>query len=218
MTRQPPPDITAPIVAITSPTDGSSTQAESITVTGTVSDPGQYPTGVAQVTVNGVPANLDVQAGTWSFSGFALAIGSATITARAVDNAGNASTQAVTITRVPPPDTQAPTITITSPANNFTSPDATITVTGTAIDEGPYASGVRQVLVNGQPATYDPATHQWTATGVALNEGPNTIQVVADDNAPSSNSSQASINVTRHTPDTQASDDLDHVADVGRYL
>src|SRR4030095_2816506 len=117
--------------------------------------------------------------------------------------AGNAATHVITITRVPPPDTQSPTITITSPTNNFTSPDATITVTGTAIDEGPYATGVRQVFVNGQLATYDPATHQWTATGIALNEGANTIQVVADDNAPASNSSQASINVTRPTPDTQ---------------
>jgi RHS repeat-associated protein len=202
--RQPPPDVTIPTLAITSPRDGYSTESETVTVSGTVFDPGQYASGVAQVTVNGATASLDTQAGTWTVSGIALAIGPTTITARAVDNAGNPATQSITINRTTPPDLQAPTITITSPNNGFITPDASITVTGTAIDEGAYATGVAHVLVNGQPANYDPGTHQWIATGVALNEASNTIQVFVGDNAPVPNSAQASINVTRHTPDTKA--------------
>ncbi|MBC8029832.1 MAG: Ig-like domain-containing protein [Pyrinomonadaceae bacterium] len=200
----PPPDTTAPSLNITSHTDNSTTPAETITVSGTVSDPGEYPSGVAQVTVNNVAASLDAQAGTWTLAGVALTVGPNTIIVRAVDNAGKDVTLTITINRAPPPDLQAPTLAITSPENNFISPDATITVTGTAVDEGPYATGVRRVTVNGQQATYDPATHVWTATGVALNEGPNTIQVLADDNATPTNTRDASISVTRHTPDTNA--------------
>jgi len=74
---------------------------------------------------------------------------------------------------------------------------------GTAIDEGAYATGVRRVVVNGQIASYDPATHQWIAADVPLNEGPNTIQVFADDNAPVPNPTETNVNVTRHTPDTR---------------
>src|SRR6185436_10481412 len=140
-----------------------------------------------------------------SIANVSLVVGPNTIEAYAVDQANNHSaTQTLHITRQPPADTISPTLTITSPANDSTTPDASITVTGTAIDQGPYASGVRKVLVNGQPAAYDPVTHQWTATGVSLNEGSNTIRVFADDNAAAPNPAETSINVFRRTPDTQA--------------
>jgi RHS repeat-associated protein len=203
VTRQPPSDTTAPTLAITAPADGLTTQAVTISISGTVSDPGQYASGVAQVTVNDQPVTLNLQAGTWTISDVALNVGPNTITARATDVAGNSAVpRTITVNRIS--DTQSPTITITSPLNDAVTPDASITVTGTAIDEGAYATGVRQVLVNNQVATYDPSTHQWIATGVPLNEGPNTIRVFADDNAAAPNPAERSINVIRRTPDTQA--------------
>src|SRR6185295_2244685 len=104
VTRQPPPDITAPTLAVTSPSDGSNTQAESITVSGTVSDPGQYPSGVAQVTVNGVPATID-SGSNWNLANVPLVVGTNSLAVHAVDNAGNATDLSVSVTRQPPPDT-----------------------------------------------------------------------------------------------------------------
>jgi cytoskeletal protein CcmA (bactofilin family) len=198
-----PQDTTPPTVAITSPTNNSSTDATSITVSGTVSDPGANATGVAQVTVNGAPATLNLQAGTWTIANVSLPnVGSNgnEISAVATDNAGNVS-QPSTIT-VNRQDTGAPTFSITEPANNFTTPNASITVRGSAIDEGANATGVSRVVVNGQQANYNPQNHEWTID-IQLSEGPNPISAYAEDNAsPVNRSTTVTINVNRHTPDT----------------
>jgi RHS repeat-associated protein len=201
--RVPPPDTTAPSLHVSTPSDGSSTQEETVTVSGTASDPGEFPSGVAQVTVNGRPATFDPQTGAWTLSGVGLVVGANRIDVRAVDNAGNATPQSINVTRVPPPDIVAPTVVIDAPAEGFVSPDETITVTGTAVDEGPYATGVRQVSVNGRPAVYDAATRRWTVTGVQLAEGANVVRAVAEDNSPAPNRGEAVVNVTRRTPDTR---------------
>lgn len=204
VTREEPPDTAPPNLSITSPADGSSTDAESITVSGAVSDSGTNASGVAQVTVNGASAAIDTQAGTWSLAGVALTLGDNTISVRATDHAGNEVVRVVHVTRVRPPDTQPPTLTITSPADGATVPDETITVSGTASDNGDNAAGVRTVTVNGTAATYDAATGHWSASGIALGEGANIITVVATDAAPAANSREARINVTRRTPDRDA--------------
>jgi RHS repeat-associated protein len=203
--RQPPADNTAPNLTITSPANDSHTESATTTVTGTVADPGQYPSGVAQVTVNGVPATINGDC-TWTRANVPLVQGPNSIVVIATDNAGNAGpAQTRTIHRDNLADTQAPTITITSPANNFTSSEATITVSGTATDEGANATGVRRIVVNGREATYDAVTHQWTITGVTLNEGANPIAAFAEDGAtPANRGDAAGIIVTLHTPDTKA--------------
>ncbi len=205
VTRQTPPDQTGPTLVVTEPTDGSHTQSETIVVSGSVADPGQYPSGVAQITVNGVTATINVDC-TWTLANVPLPIiGSNPVVVIAQDAAGNSTTRALTIHRDVPPDVLAPTVAITSPEPNFTSSAATITVTGTAMDDGAYATGVRRVVVNGQEANYDPLTHLWTATGISLNEGPNAIQAFAEDGATPPNRGDApGINVTLHTPDTKA--------------
>jgi len=199
-----PQDTTPPALTITSPANNSSTESSSITVSGTVSDTGANATGVAQVTVNGAPATINPQDGTWTIANVSLPnAGGNEITAVATDNAGNTS-QPVTITvnRQNPQDTTAPTISITSPSNNTQTPNASITVTGTANDEGANATGVSRVIVNGQQANYNPQNHQWTID-VSLSEGPNTIDAYAEDNAsPANRSTTATVNVTRRTPDT----------------
>ena len=81
-----------------------------------------------------------------------------------------------------PGDTTAPTVTITSPADQAPINNSSVTVTGTAVDPGIGASGVASVHVNGIPATYNPNTTIWTAN-VALTFGPNPITVTATDYA-----------------------------------
>jgi RHS repeat-associated protein len=201
VTRQEPPrDTTPPALSITSPSDGLSTQSETITVSGTVGDPAPNASGVAGVNVNGVAATRDVLAGTWSAAGVSLALGPNTITAHATDVAGNVSTKTVTVTREPvvPPDTQAPSVRITSPLDGDTLYDTPITVTGTAADEGSNATGVRRVVVNGVNAVYNAGANTWTASGVSLVEGSNVIKVEAEDaSTPTPNKGTAQISVTR---------------------
>lgn len=198
-----PQDTTPPAVTITTPTNGYTTEASSITVSGSVSDSGANATGVASVTVNNSPATLNPD-GTWTISNVSLpTIGSNDITVVATDNAGNASQPVtVTVTRQNSQDTTAPTISITSPANNVTTPNASITVTCTASDSGANATGVSRVVVNGQQASYDSQAQQWTAN-ISLTEGSNRIDAYAEDGAsPPNRSTTATIFVNRHTPDT----------------
>lgn len=196
-----PQDTTPPTVTITSPENNFTTEASSITVSGTVSDTGANATGVAQVTVNGAPATLNLP--DWTIPNVSLSLGSNVISVVATDNAGNTSAPAtITVTRQNPQDTTAPTISITSPSNNFTTANASVTVTGTATDEGANATGVSRVVVNGQQANYNAQTHQWTVD-ISLSEGSNPINAYAEDGAsPANRSATASISVTRHTPDT----------------
>lgn len=205
VTRQLPPDVTAPSVAITSPANNTTVADATITVSGTASDTGLGATGINRVMVNGVQAAYNSGTGTWTISGVQLNEGANTITATAFDNAPtpNSNQISITVTRFTP-DTAPPAVAITSPANNATVPDATVTVSGTVSDTGLNASGVNRVMVNGVQASYDSGTGTWTISSVGLNEGANTITAVAYDNAPTPNSSQTSITVTRTTPDTQA--------------
>jgi RHS repeat-associated protein len=200
--QQPAQDTTPPVVAITSPANNSTTQAESITVSGTVSDPSPNATGIASVTVNGVTAARDVVAGTWSLANVALVVGANTITARATDNANNVATQSITVTRQPVivPDTTPPVVTITSPANNSTTGNTSITVTGTAVDPGSNATGVARVFVNGVEATFDAGSGTWTATGVSLQQGSNRIVAEAEDRANPRNVGNAEISLRRVSP------------------
>lgn len=203
--RLPPNDTTAPSLTITSPNDGAHTESATITVTGAVADSGTYPSGVKEVTVNGVLAIINGDC-TWTRANVPLDEGPNTLIVIAKDNAGNSSQpQTRTVTRENLADTQAPTITITSPLNHATSSEATITVSGTALDSGPNATGVHRVVVNDREATYDPINHTWTITGVVLTEGPNTITAFAEDSAtPPNRGNAVPVSVTLHTPDTKA--------------
>ncbi|MGC2237821.1 MAG: PKD domain-containing protein [Pyrinomonadaceae bacterium] len=195
-----PADTTPPTLNITAPANNSTTQSAAVNVSGTASDA----SGITSVTVNNSAAAYNASTGAWNFANLNLNLGSNTITVKATDGAGNVTTQIVTVTRQLPPDTTPPTLAITAPANNATVPGATITVSGTAADTGTGATGINRVVVNGQNASYNSTTGQWTISGVQLNEGANTIQAVAYDNATPQNSSAASIVVNRQTPDTNA--------------
>lgn len=194
-------DTTPPALAITSPADNYVTQAETAAVSGTVSDSEPDASGVAKVTVNGAEAARDVNAGTWAAPSVPLALGDNLITARAFDKAGNVSEKSIHVRRdpTPPPDAAAPKVVITSPANNAIVYGASTTVTGTAVDEGANAAGVRRVFVNGEEAVYNSGNNSWAVEGIALNEGDNLIVAEAEDGATPPNRGRVEIHVRRRT-------------------
>jgi RHS repeat-associated protein len=98
----------------------------------------------------------------------------------------------------PNSDTTPPQLAITSPANNSTTTDAAITISGTATDNGAGATGVAHVYVNDAEAAYNSAAGTWTMANVTLVLGDNQLVVRAVDQA--GNQSTATINITRQSP------------------
>ncbi len=106
-------DATPPVITISSPADGSTTQNATVTVTGTVQD-----ATAVTVTVNGT--NAPVTNGNFS-ADVSVAIGSNTITVIATDAAGNSATRTESVTRTqagpplpPDPSTVATPLSTTS--------------------------------------------------------------------------------------------------------
>lgn len=104
-----------------------------------------------------------------------LTDGSHTIAFNASDNDGNAAVQK-TVTFII--DTVAPTLNVSSPADNSVTNNATCTVSGTTNDS---TSSPVAVTVNGKAVTV--AENGSFTTTVTLSEGSNTITIVATDAA-----------------------------------
>lgn len=100
-------DTTPPHITVDSPTDGTTTTAASLTVTGLANDivVGTVNAQDVQVTVNGISAQVANR--TYAAVDVPLGLGQNTIQATARDHAGNSSTTSVSVTRVlasqPPP-------------------------------------------------------------------------------------------------------------------
>jgi len=195
-------DTTAPALAITSHTNGQTVTTASITLSGTATDSGAGGSGIASVSVNGNAATGGTATGSntanWSAS-VSLVTGANAITVIAVDGAGNARTSSITINRAAA-DTTAPTLAITSHSNGQTVSTSSITLSGTATDNGTGGSGITSVTVNGSSATGGTATGNNTANwsrSVSLVTGANTLTVVAKDGA--NNTRTSTITVTRGT-------------------
>ncbi len=87
-------DVTGPVVVVTHPQEDADVSSSAV-VEGTVED-GEFGSGVATVTVNGVEAVIDLENGTWRASGVELdAAGAHTLTVVGTDNAGNVTDPAV---------------------------------------------------------------------------------------------------------------------------
>jgi RHS repeat-associated protein len=110
------------------------------------------------------------------------------VSATATDAIGESATASVTLKI----DKTAPTLAITSPANNSTVTTSSLPVSGTVADS---LSGVAAVTCNGAAATVQSGTFSCTVT---LTNGSNTITVQATDVA--GNSSTQTITVSFGTP------------------
>jgi hypothetical protein len=133
-----------------------------------------------------------------------LVTGANVLTVIAVDGAGNARTTSITIT-LSPSDTTAPSLTISSHTSGQTVNTSTITLAGTATDNGAGGSGITSVTVNGAAATGGTAAGTATANwsrAVTLASGANVLTVTALDGA--GNPRTASITINLSVPDTAA--------------
>jgi hypothetical protein len=167
-------DTTPPSVTLTSPLPGAITNQPQVKVFGSALDDH----GVASLTVAGQAVAL---AGSQFSTTVELAAGTNPITVTATDLAGNTQTVSVTVTRF-----SVPVVSISAPADLSYVNATTVTVSGTA-------TGATSLSVNGVAAALSGAG--FTATGVPLIEGGNTLTATATDGQ--GHVGIASINVVR---------------------
>jgi len=173
-------DTQAPSVSIGYPTSGLSydTTTSSVDIRGTASDD----KSVTEVDWSNSRGGSGTASGTnsWSAAGITLSEGKNLITVTAIDDAGNTSTDILTIMYTIS-DTTAPVITINSPttASTHRVKSDNINISGTASDE----VGVTQVLWSNSKGGSGTATgtSKWSVTGIDLTEGKNVITVQASD-------------------------------------
>jgi hypothetical protein len=148
-------DQAPPLVAITSPVEGSISVSSQVPVNGIAND---ALSGISVVTCNGAPASL---VGSNFNCSLLIAQVSLPISVQATDIAGNTASSTVTVSLA------GPKLTITSPATLDLFSSASITVTGTVDDPN------STVTVNGVQASNSGG--MFTAQGVILREGNNLI-------------------------------------------
>lgn len=152
-------DTTPPELQVVAPTSGSMTNESTVTVVGTAADR----SGIAQVTVDGVPVPLVDGAFTATV---ALAGGAQTISVIAIDSAGNSTTENRPVSRF-----ILPRVTITTPADLSSTTASGIDVEGTIEGTGVSVNGV----------TGQVAGSTFVVAGVPLLAGPNLVTAVATD-------------------------------------
>jgi hypothetical protein len=161
-------DAVAPTLTVSSLPNGSVTGSPDLNVSGTVTDAG----GLQGLAINGIAVAVGSDN---SFSYLAtLSSGRNTITTVATDLAGNKTTDSRTITL----DQAAPGLTITAPADNSTTANSIVTVTGTVSE----TSTVSIVLNSGAPQAASMSGTTFMAT-VILRSGLNTVTATALDSA-----------------------------------
>src|SRR5206468_1723370 len=145
-----------PVITINLPANLSYLNISPTTVTGSVSDP-----SVTTVTINAV--QTPVVSGRFS-AAIPLAEGPNVITATATSSTGGIGTGSIEVTL----DTTPPHVTITSPADQFVTTDASISVAGNVNDivVGTVNDQQASVTVNGAAAQV--ANRTFLATNVAL--------------------------------------------------
>jgi hypothetical protein len=163
------PDTAPPVVTITDPPSMSSTDAPTQTVIGTASDE----TGVASVSINGIPATSSDGFANWQ-AVVPLTAGANTLTASAVDTLGIADPDAASV--VVNAGGGPPMAVVTFPPAVSSTNALTLTVAGTADD----ATGVASVSVNGVPAATSDDFATWRAV-VPIVAGANTLTVATAD-------------------------------------
>jgi len=162
------PDSTSPIISISSPSNGQTITASTITVSGTASDN----VGVSKVEIKVNDGSWQLASGTNSWSKkVTLSSGTNTIYAKATDTSGNTEEKSITIT-YKPQDITSPIISISSPSSGQTITASTITVSGTASDN----VGVSKVEIKVNDGSWQLAsgTNSWSKK-VTLSLGTNTI-------------------------------------------
>ena len=164
-------DTVAPVVTLTSPTNGAELRNKALTVTGTIDDKVLDLVNVPVIILNGATIPLTVNPVTGAFSqGVMLTAGRNTLVVKATDKAGNtgsSGTKEVTV------NTNKPGVVITSPLDGEMTRTQSVTISGTV-------TGSTSVTLNVNGATSTPTVTAgaWSAT-VTLPEGSNIINASA---------------------------------------
>lgn len=198
-------DMTAPTVSLGSPASGAvipRVSGTNVPVAVNASD--NVGVTKVEILVNGaVKTTLTSSPYNYAFSVLDLALGSATIQAKAYDQSNNVSTTAATSINVT--DTTAPIVSVTAPATG-SNLAGTIGITASASDEN-GGSGISKVefYIDGALRATDtslPYAYSWNTTTVT--DGAHTIAARAYDSASPANSKQSSnISVTIDNSDKQ---------------
>ncbi|HKR81668.1 MAG TPA: DUF4038 domain-containing protein [Candidatus Saccharimonadales bacterium] len=196
------PDTTAPTVSLTAPVDAS-------TVSGTIAVSANASDNVAVTSVafavDGVQQGANDTTAPYgiSLNTTALSNGTHTVRATAYDAAGNAAYNEVTVTVDNQPDTTAPAVVLTAPADGSTI-SGTATLSANATDNVGVAgvkfyAGSTQV---GTEVTAAPYNVSWNTTAVA--NGPVQLTAVARDAAGNTTTSTAiTVTVNNVVPSTK---------------
>src|SRR5205809_824050 len=182
------------VVTITSPRSGSSVSG-SVSVSASVTIIGSLTVVGVQFTLDGANLGAEDTSAPYSVSWDTTTASNAshTLTARARDAAGNATTSGavtVTVSNGPPPDTTPPTVSITSPASGQTV-SGTINVTASASDNVGVV-GVQFMLDGanlGAEDTAAPYSVSWNTT--TASPGSHTLTARARDAAGNATTSGA---------------------------
>jgi len=171
-------DTTKPALTISALANGAYTNKMTLNLTGSATDAG----GLKSVTVNGgaIAVNTD---GSFS-TALALVVGPNTITVIATDNAGNQQVDTRTVTY----DPAAPVLTVSSPADNSSSSQTLVTVTGSVNESSTVA-----VSVNNGSLQYATVSGTSFTAAVYLVAGTNTIDITATDLAGNTTSSKRTV-------------------------
>ena len=157
-------DSTPPSLTVSAPSIGIITNQPSITVSGTVTD-----AHAVTVSVNGTVLSI-AQNGSWTGTVY-LIQGTNTITVVATDAAGNKTTVSRTVIE----DWTAPAITVSLPLDSTITKLSSLSVSGTVKD-----STTATLTVNGNSV---PVSNGSFSTTINLNDGKNTIIIIATDAA-----------------------------------
>jgi hypothetical protein len=178
-------DAIPPSLTVSTLADGSFTNKVTLNVSGVAGDAG----GLKSVTLNGQP--VAVSRGIFS-TALDLVAGANVITVVATDQAGNKKTDSRTITY----DTTVPVLTVSNPADNSTSVQSFVTVSGTVNENSTVT-----VAVNGGSAQSAAMTGTGFTATANLVSGVNTIDINATDLA--GNVTSAKRTVTYSSPSSQ---------------
>jgi peptidoglycan/xylan/chitin deacetylase (PgdA/CDA1 family) len=200
-------DTTPPTVSVTSPTDGSTVTGTTVNLAATATA-GQYgQIDHVEFMVDGQLVGSSYTAPySYNWDSTAVANGSHTVTARAVDWAGNSTVSAqvtITVSNGPPVDTTPPTVSLTSPATG-SDLAGTVLLAANASDD----VGVSHVdfLVDGTvvaTAATPPYATSWDSSSVS--DGSHTISARAYDTSGNIAESPVSVTVDNTAPTSWAS-------------
>ena len=152
-------DTEPPVISVTAPLSGESTNADQVRIQGEITDA----SGISSVEVEGASVSLD---GDLLETVVSLEPGSQTLSIDATDLAGNSRRETLDVTRL-----ELPLVTFTEPPNLSLITSEVIDISGTVRDPG------ATVVVNGAPAIVTGNT--FALTGLTVDNGATRLTAVA---------------------------------------